>query len=87
MQARVDEADVGAVQKGQRVVVTTYASPDDKISGTVAAISPVSENQQGVVLFPINIRLEPGDQRLRGGLSANAMIEVSSREKRPSSSK
>ena len=80
MQARVDEADVGAVQKGQRVVVTTYASPDDKISGTVAAISPVSENQQGVVLFPINIQLEPGDQRLRGGLSANAMIEVSSRE-------
>ena len=40
----------------------------------------MSENQQGVVLFPINIRLEPGDQHLRGGLSANAMIEVSSRE-------
>ena len=80
MHARVDEADVGSVAKGQPVVVTTYASPDVDIPGTVETISPISTTEQGVVLFPITIRLEPGGQRLRGGLSANALIEVSSRE-------
>ncbi len=80
MHARVDEADVGSVAKGQPVIVTTYASPDVKIPGVLETISPISTTEQGVVLFPITIRLEPGDQRLRGGLSANALIEVSSRE-------
>ncbi len=80
MHARVDEADVGSVAKGQPVIVTTYASPDIEIPGVLETISPISTREQGVVLFPITIRLEPGDQRLRGGLSANALIEVSSRE-------
>ena len=80
MHARVDEADVGSVAKGQPVIVTTYASPDVEIPGVLETISPISTTEQGVVLFPITIRLEPGDQRLRGGLSANALIEVSSRE-------
>lgn len=80
MHARVDEADVGSVAKGQPVIVTTYASPDVEIPGVLETISPVSTTEQGVVLFPITIRLEPGDHRLRGGLSANALIEVSSRE-------
>ena len=80
MHAQVDEADVGSVAKGQPVIVTTYASPDVKIPGVLETISPISTTDQGVVLFPITIRLEPGDQRLRGGLSANALIEVSSRE-------
>ncbi len=78
MQARVDEADVSSIQVGQPVVVTTYASPDEKIAGTVETISPTAVEQQGVVLYPITIRLEPGNQDLRGGLSANAVIEVSS---------
>ena len=78
MQARVDEADVSSIQVGQPVVVTTYASPDEKIAGTVETISPTAIEQQGVVLYPITIRLEPGNHGLRGGLSANAVIEVSS---------
>lgn len=80
MRANVDEADVSSIQVGQPVVVTTYASPDVKIAGTVETISPTSVEQQGVVLYPITIRLEPGAQTLRGGLSANAVIEVSSRD-------
>ena len=80
MKANVDEADVSSIQVGQPVVVTTYASPDVKIPGTVETISPTSVQQQGVVLYPITIRLEPGGQTLRGGLSANAEIEVSSRD-------
>ena len=80
MRASVDEADVSSIRVGQPVEVTTYASPDVKISGTVETISPTSVEQQGVVLYPVTIRLEPGDQSLRGGLSANALIEVSSRD-------
>ena len=79
MHARVDEADVTSVQKGQPVVVTLFASPDASIAGTVDTISPVSTTEQGVVLYPITIRLDPGGQRLPGGLSANAIIEVASR--------
>ena len=80
MRASVDEADVSSIRVGQPVEVTTYASPDVKIPGTIETISPTSVEQQGVVLYPVTIRLEPGDQALRGGLSANAVIEVSSRD-------
>lgn len=79
MSANVDESDVSSIQVGQPVIVTTYAGPNVEIPGTVDTVSPTSVQQQGVVLFPITIRLEPGAQTLRGGLSANATIEVSSR--------
>ncbi len=79
MHARVDEADVTSVMKGQPVSVTLFAAADATFAGTVDTISPVSTTEQGVVLYPITIRLEPGDPRLRGGLSANATIEIASR--------
>ena len=66
MRASVDEADVSSIRVGQPVEVTTYASPDVKISGTVETISPTSVEQQGVVLYPVTIRLEPGDQSPAG---------------------
>ena len=80
MRANVNEADVSTIQVGQKAEVTTYASPDVVIPGTVETISPTSIDQQGVVLYPITIRLEPGAQSLRGGLSANAIVEVSTRD-------
>ncbi len=80
MRANVDESDVATIQVGQKAEVTTYASPDVIIAGTVETISPTSIDEQGVVLYPITIRLDPGEQSLRGGLSANATVEVSSRD-------
>ena len=71
----VDEIDVLLVRVGTAAEVTLDALPDATIPGVVTEIAAESQNQQGVVSYPIRIRLDvpPGVQP-REGLSAVANI-------------
>ena len=71
----VDEIDVLLVREGIEAMVTMDALPGQQLVGTVSTISPGALNQQGVVSFPIRIRVRaPQGVQLREGLSATADI-------------
>jgi len=78
--ARVDEADRGRVQVGQRVTVRVDALPDKELTGTVADISTLARADFGgwppARNFDVRISLERGDPTLRPGMSAALRIIV-----------
>ena len=73
----VDEIDVLFVQEGARAEVTMDALPGQVLEGTVSAIASAARSQQGVVSYPILIRVQlPDGVELREGLSATASIVI-----------
>ena len=71
----VDEIDVVLVQVGTAAEVSLDALPGITIPGVVTEIAEDSQNQQGVVSYPIRIRMELSEGiRPRAGLSAIANI-------------
>ncbi|MCY4365485.1 MAG: efflux RND transporter periplasmic adaptor subunit [Chloroflexi bacterium] len=71
----VDEIDVLLVQTGTAAEVQLDALPGMVLEGLVTEIAEIANNEQGVVSFPIRIRMEvPEGVRPREGLSAVANI-------------
>ena len=71
----VDEVDVLLVTVGIRAAVTLDALTGQSLEGVVSQIAPAALNQQGVVTFPIKVRLEvPPGLQLREGMNAVADI-------------
>lgn len=76
MEGIVDEIDIPFVKEGAPARVTMDALPDQMLEGTVSLISSAASNQQGVVSYPIRIRLARQQIRLPEGLSAVASVVI-----------
>lgn len=76
LEVAIDEIDVGQVQVGAGVTVTLDAFRDQPFTGVIERVAPVPEIDQGVVTYPVRIRLdaESAPGVLRSGLTANATI-------------
>lgn len=74
----VDEIDVLLVRQGARAEVSMDALPGRVLDGIVSFVDLVPQNSQGVVSYPIRIRVEmPEGVSLLEGLSATASIVLS----------
>ena len=73
----VDEIDVLFVSVGAGATVAMDALPGTTLRGSVSSIDSAPRTQQGVVSYPIRIRIElPPGVQLRSGLSATANIVI-----------
>jgi RND family efflux transporter MFP subunit len=73
----VDEVDVAKVQPGQEVQLTFDALPKLQVPGRVDVIGPAAVVQQGVVTYPVQIRVDPAQAPgVRPGMTATAAIVV-----------
>ena len=57
MEGIVDEIDVLSIKVGSAAKVTLDALPGSELAGELIEISPIARNQQGVVSFPVRIRI------------------------------
>ena len=77
IEGTVDEIDILAIDVNFTAEVTMAALPGETLSGSVTEIGSPT-NQQGVVSFPVNVRLEvPEGLVLIEGLTATASIVTS----------
>jgi RND family efflux transporter MFP subunit len=69
----VDQTDVGALKRGQRVVIALDAFPDRRLNGTVAetTLSNVEE-ASGRVRYKVRVTLEKSDAPVRLGMTGTA---------------
>ncbi len=75
--AIVDEIDVLSVSVGSPALVLMDALPGGGLDGTVWEIGDAANSSQGVVTYPISVRVEvPEGIVLREGLSATASVVV-----------
>lgn len=77
----VDEIDVLFVRQGARAQVSMDALPGQALQGSVSYIATAATTQQGVVSYPMKIRLTaPEGVQLREGLSAIASVVINQEE-------
>ena len=71
----VAEVDIRKVSLGQNAQISIDALPDRTFQGVVERIAPSSDSQQGVVNYPVVVRLTEGDlAQVRPGMTAVATL-------------
>lgn len=75
VEVQLDESDVVQVAVGQPAQVTLDAFNDLVLTGTVTAIAPTADLENGVAIYPVTVVLSPTDEALvRPGMTANVTI-------------
>jgi len=75
--ARVDEADIGAVEVGQQAVMDLRAYPDERFEGVVESIALVGMGMQRESKeFRVEVLVTRAGRRLYSGLNADIEIET-----------
>ncbi len=72
--AKVDEADIGGVEEGQRVQFTVDAYPNDVFDGRVKQVRQEATTTSNVVTYEVVISAPNPDLKLKPGLTANVTI-------------
>lgn len=72
--ADVDEADIGQVVEGQRVMFTVDAYPNDEFQGRVVQVRLEATTTSNVVTYQVVIDAPNLDLKLKPGLTANVNI-------------
>jgi HlyD family secretion protein len=78
VEVNLDETDVASVAVGQETHVIADAFPGVEMAGQVMAVASVAQTQSGVVLYPVTVRLTPGDLPVRAGMTADVEIVTAS---------
>jgi HlyD family secretion protein len=78
LQVNIDEADVGKVGVGQRVLFTVDAYPGRQFPGTITAVRYNSTTTNNVVTYLAEISVNNDELLLRPGMTATANITVQS---------
>ena len=78
IEGSVDEIDVLSLRREEPVTVAIDALPDQELEGVITNISSTSTNQQSIVTFDVDIRVNvPEGVTLQEGLSAVARVAIS----------
>jgi HlyD family secretion protein len=72
--ADIDEADIGGVKEGQRVMFSVDAYPDDHFMGSVTQVRQQATTESNVVTYEVVISAPNNDLKLKPGLTANVTI-------------
>lgn len=78
--ADVDEADIGDVKEGERVLFTVDAYPDDTFEGEVKQVRQEATTTNNVVTYEVVISAPNADLKLKPGLTANVTIYTAERK-------
>jgi HlyD family secretion protein len=80
IEAKVDEADIGAIKTGDAATFAVDAFPDQQFRGQVAQVRLASTTVQNVVTYSVMIQAANPRQMLIPGMTANVRIVTDRRE-------
>ena len=75
-EVQIDEVDIGKLQVGQAVVLTTDSVRDVELQGTIALLPPTMTDHLVAVQVDVDVSGLPAETRLRAGASCRARIEA-----------
>lgn len=78
--AAVNEADIGSIQKGQKVRFTVDTFPNEPFYGIVTEIRLNAQMTQNVVTYPVVVTVDNSSLKLLPYMTANLQFEVNQRE-------
>src|SRR5690606_8379607 len=74
VEADVDEADIGEVEEGQRVMFTVDAYQGTEFEGTVTQVRLNPSEESNVITYTVVIEAKNPDLKLKPGLTATVYI-------------
>jgi HlyD family secretion protein len=74
VRGKVDEADIGRVQIGQRARITTETFRDRAFEGRVTQISPIGVEKDNVTTFEVEVSIDNAAKELKANMTSNAEI-------------
>ena len=80
IEAKVDEADIGAIKDNDQATFTVDAFPDQTFRGQVAQVRLAATNSQNVVTYSVMVQAMNPRQMLLPGMTANVRIVTDRRE-------
>ena len=80
IETNIDEADIGRLEQGMDAVFTVDSYPDDEFHAQIDQIRYAATTDQGVVTYPVILKVENPDLKLRPGMTANVTIVTARRE-------
>lgn len=78
--AQIPEYDIGNIEVGQKVEITTNGTGDTKFTGTVKSIAPRATTGSSSVTYKVVITLDSMDDRLKLDMTAKLSIILDSKE-------
>lgn len=78
VEATVDETDIGHVKPGQTAKVILNDDAQTEIIGTVTQVGAYGEDDSGVIVFPVRIKINPGNVIVRPQMTADVSIYITS---------
>jgi len=80
IEAQVNEADVGAVAKGNPVTFTVDAYPERRFTGRVTQVRLAATELNSIVTYTVIIEAANDDRQLFPGMTATVQIETDKRD-------
>jgi RND family efflux transporter MFP subunit len=80
VEAKVGESNVAKLSQGQTANVTLDALAGQSLTAKVVSIGYIATNSSGVVSYPVILELDPTKAKVRPGMTATLVIEVSRSE-------
>lgn len=80
VEASVDEADIGQIEKEQSVTFTVDAYPEDQFEGTVRQVRYQPVISSNVVTYTVIVDVSNPDMKLLPGMTANITVNIDKRE-------
>ena len=75
-EVQIDEVDIGKLQVGQAVVLTTDSVRDVELQGRISLLPPTMTDHLVAVQVDVDVSGLPAETRLRAGASCRARIEA-----------
>ena len=73
---QVDEVDIHQIREGSPARVKVDALPGMELPATIESIALVGTNDNGIINYDVQVRLDANDPRVRTGMTAEASVIV-----------
>ncbi len=73
---QVDEVDIHQIHEGLPARVKVDALPGVELAATIETIAVVGTNDNGIINYDVQVRLDTNDPRVRSGMTAEASVIV-----------
>ncbi len=80
IETNIDEADIGQIEPGMDASFTVDTYPDETFHARIDQIRYAAKEEQGVVTYPVILRVDNPDLKLRPGMTANVTIVTAKRD-------
>jgi HlyD family secretion protein len=80
IELQISEVDLASLDVGQQAVIEFDAIADKEYTGEVTEIGMIGSVSQGVVNYPVTVRVTNADEDIRPGMTASVTIIVDQRE-------